>query len=499
MNRRSSKLVLVPFLFLCHAVFAQSRGYYISRTVTYPDAAVTTETTVLPISSNREDVKAIGMGRTQVGNGTHFNAMLYNPALLANGENRYELPGVQASLPTKSYSAISFLKDHVNEFRTGNFIKHIKGGLRDLQTAATEEQALAALRRIQLGLQFPAELQDKVGGTLEDPRTHGITLVPGVAMQVGNLGVSVYGIAQSGFQVQSGEAVSSLSKVRIPDRVQDLTPEEYAALVNAISSLLDENGNLREDAMPAAFAVSYVDLVGVVGYALPLSAEFSIGANLKIVNRRFSSKRIGYDFFESIVSELRKDFATSATGVTADVGALYRTSGGTQVGLSVQNVIPMKSITSNMTMNYWQSGIVEYDRDQNGNHILNQYGDTAVVAAQRKLKITMPFELKEPLLVNLGVKHPLTDEWDVALDLADVAAQNDLFEDYLHRVRIGTEYRFDAVKDKFGVAVRAGLAGKRPTFGLGVNLFRFIQLDGAYAHDTFTDENAFFAQVKVGW
>ncbi|MBX2989701.1 MAG: hypothetical protein KF749_00885 [Bacteroidetes bacterium] len=44
---------------------------------------------------------------------------------------------------------------------------------------------------------------------------------------------------------------------------------------------------------------------------------------------------------------------------------------------------------------------------------------------------------------------------------------------------------------------RQSVCGRLKTFGL--NLLRFLQIDGAFAHDTFTDEKSYFAQVKVGW
>lgn len=101
--------------------------------------------------------------------------------------------------------------------------------------------------------------------------------------------------------------------------------------------------------------------------------------------------------------------------------------------------------------------------------------------------------------MNVGLTHPLTQDWDVSLDVVDIASQDKKFESYLERVRIGTEYRLEAIKDYLGIALRAGLADKRPTLGLGLNLFRLIQIDGAFAYDSFIGENSYFGQIRLGW
>lgn len=491
-------LLLMALTSTTFTAFSQGGGYYISRKEILPEYVFTAETFSLSLPSHREDVKAIGMGKTQTADGKGFNAMMYNPALLANGQMRFEIPGVYASLPTKSFDAIGFLRDNTHQFKTGEFIKSVKQGLAELRTAANEAEALAALRKIQAGAKFAHDMQEALGGTDENPKTHGVSIIPSLAAQIGNLGVSLYGVAQSGFQLMSGPSVATLASVKIPDRLDQMTPEDYITLAATVEPLFDATGRLNEDALPVVYSVSYVDIVGAVAYAMPVSKDLSLGANLKVINRRFSSKRVAANYFDKILSEVRSDFNTSVTGITLDLGGLYTTPGGARVGVSVQNLIPMKTLSSNMTVRRVATGILDYDRDQSGNIIVTN-GDTALVAGEQKVRALVPIELTSPVVVNVGVSQPITANWDVAFDLADVAGQNDLYEDYAHRIRVGTEFRLEAVKDEFGIALRAGLAEKRPTFGIGFNLFRFVQIDGAYAHDTFTDENSYFAQVKIGW
>lgn len=497
---KRSLLVLVSALISSVAVAQNVGGYYVNRTVTYPDTALAIDALGLPMSFNREDVKAIGMGKTQLANGAHFNAMMYNPALLSHERQSFDIPGVQASIPAQSITAMSFLKDHITDFKNGDFLKIIKSGVDDLKNATTLDEELAALRKIQSGLRFANEAQEKVGGTQDNPRTHGISIIPSLQAQIGNWGFSLYGIAQTGFQLFSGQAITNLASLKIPESVDQLTPELLLQVLAAVEPLFDVTGNLSNDALPEVYSVSYIDIVGAVGYAYEVNKSLSVGANVKVVNRRISSKHIEAKNFNRILEEASSDFRAYITGATLDLGALYTfEKTGTKIGLSLQNIIPVQHITSNIIVNTAATGIQDYDRDNNGRPIVNAAGDTALVAARRKVQITIPVELQTPVLVNLGVVHPLTEEWDVALDWVDIASQDKKFENYFDRFRIGSEYRLDITKDKFGVAFRAGLAEKRPTVGIGFNFFRVVQLDGAYAHDNFIGEDSYFAQLKIGW
>lgn len=493
---------LAMFLWVLNVPEAFSQeypGYYISRTETYPDAVVRADEITLPISFNREDAKAVGAGRTQIANGLDFNAMMYNPALLSRERFSLDVPNVQVSLPWRSFDAFAFLRDNASEFKSGQFLKKIKQGVQQFKNAQTFDDRLQALRIIQDGLAFPAAFQDKIGGTNDDPRVHGLAAVPAIQAQFNNWGVSVYGVAQTGFELVSGQVLKTLSKVKVPNSVEEITPEMLIELLAAVDPLFDDQGELRDDALPEAFAVSYIDLVGSIGYGFKPADDLSLGANLKVVNRRFSLKRIAPDNYKDILAEVRRDFNQSVTGVTLDVGGMYEFKrSGTRVGASVQNIIPVKKIESAASAVFTATGIVDYDRDANGNIIVNSNGEAAVVQGVQKVRVSIPFELTAPLLLNLGVYQPLTESWSAALDWVDVAAQDSKFEHYVDRFRLGTEYQMRFSRNRFVLAARAGLAEMRPTFGLGVNIFQYVQLDVAYAHDTFLDENIVFGQLKVG-
>src|SRR5512135_1291487 len=106
--------------------------YYISRQVVLPDTALTTETVSLPIPTNKEDVKAIGMGKTGVANGRLFTGMMYNPALLAESKVRVDAINVQASMPPETFEASRYLESHISEFKDALSLKSVRASAHDL-------------------------------------------------------------------------------------------------------------------------------------------------------------------------------------------------------------------------------------------------------------------------------------------------------------------------------------------------------------------------------
>jgi len=64
---------------------------------------------------------------------------------------------------------------------------------------------------------------------------------------------------------------------------------------------------------------------------------------------------------------------------------------------------------------------------------------------------------------------------------------------------LGTEYRLRPLGNSVGVALRMGLAQKHLTAGLGLDLFKIVQLDGAIAYDKFTEATSYYGQLRIGW
>jgi len=482
------KALFAAFLVLLAGV---SLGYFSPGA--YGQLSVTTDQFTVPIAPNRDDVKAIGMGNTQIAVGTRFNAMMYNPALLSHGRVSYEVPGIQAMLPTSTFDAIGFLSDPntIKELRTGDFLKRIRRGFDQYVNAAgTAEdvaaQQAAAIGLMNSGLRFVNEMQDKVIGPTDDPKLQGISFIPSFQVQIDHWGFALYGILQSGFQSFPTEALSRLYSLRIPENLNSLSVEQQLDIALAILPLFDQNLNLRyQQAIPTTFAVAYLDIVGAVGYGYQVNDALSLGANLKLVNRRVSTNIINSEHYDHILREIRSNFSSSKTGVTLDLGALYEFRKiATSLGLSLQNIIPMPTLNSTAVLHTL---------------VYTQPEDQSQLPVAQTLTATLPFEFKVPFLANIGAMHSLTPNWDVALDWVDVASQDDAYEEYIERFRLGTEYRLEVAPGSFGAAFRLGLANKRFAGGLGLSFWRVFQLDGAYAFDHFIGDNAFFAQVRFGW
>ncbi len=488
--------ILLNLLLFSSVVFGQ---YSLDPNVLMlPDQQITTESISLPIPTNREDVKYVGMGKTGVANGRKINAMLYNPALLSR--SRFSIDGitVSLSLPPKTYEAANFLNNHLQEFKDALSLKEVWNGISDFKNATDINQQLAAVKKIQDGLKFPRDLFQQLIGTSENPATHGIRTIPSLAVQVGNFGFTLYGVGQSAFEVEQSPIIDALLSIPIPDDLSN--PQQVENAILALQGILQPifNSNDFTDVLPFAYSVSYVDVVGAAGYSFNIAKDLNIGANIKVVHRRFSAKKLLLEQYNDILNILKRDLNQYTTGVTLDIGGLYKFPTGTEIGLSIQNIIPVKKITSTLTTDFANT-YLDYKRDANGNIVINAQGDTVIQSVSQTYHIGIPFDLKLPMIINFGAIHPITENWDVEFDLADISEKDIRYEDYLSRLRVGTEYRLDAIKDKLGIAFRAGMADKRFTGGIGFNIYRALQLDGAYAYDDFVGTYSYYAQVKLGW
>lgn len=480
--------------------FAQ--GYFISSRVVLPREILLCPAQAMPLAVNREDVKAIGMGRAQVAVGTSFTALTYNPALLARNRFALEVPSLQASLPTETYDAVLFLQKNLQEFENALFLNDIKRGIEEFGAATTDNQRVQALRDVYASLRFPRELLNTVIGPSSSPKTHGVLVIPSLTAQAGHWGFSLHANLQSGFQVIQSATLEALAEIDVPLSLDDRVAVTRALtqLAAVVQTVTRDDGTFSiDDALPKAFAVSYLDLVGTIGYGAPVSSRLSLGAALKVVNRRFSNKRIAADTFDEILSAVRSDFSSSITGLTIDIGGLYTfPESGTDVGLSLHNVIPYRTIRSSRTAEFASTSIA-VATTASGEPVTNAAGDTALIVSERKIRMEAPVDLELPFLVHVGVRQPLTTSWDVALDITDVTAQDIRYENYLDRVRIGTEYRVEVIDQQLGVAGRVGMADRQWTLGIGLNLFRVLHVDAAYGHDTYVNTRSYFVQARLGW
>ncbi len=157
MNFSPSRVSTAIVILLTQAVnlnlFAQfGGGYYVYNTVKLPDTIYTFGTTTVPVSFDLENVKAVGIDKTQVANGLNFNGMMYNPALLSEKRTRFDVLGVSASLPPETFTAADFVKQNVRNFTKGDFFKVIQQGILDYVEAIkaqNSELLIAAAKKNQ--------------------------------------------------------------------------------------------------------------------------------------------------------------------------------------------------------------------------------------------------------------------------------------------------------------------------------------------------------------
>jgi len=461
----------------------------LSQITELPHQFITAETVPLSYPVNAFDVRALGMGNAQIANPRAYSGMMYNPALL--GQKRYSLEffGIQAGMPSATYDAANYLSQHVSEFEEAISLNQIYDGLAQLTAPdASNAQKLQALHDIQDGLVFINDLFVEVTGPSNAPKTHGASLLSGIQAQFGHFGFSLYGSGQAGFVVQLSPTFEALMDVEIPSTLDNplAVAQAVIQLTAALAPAVTGPREFSDQAFPTAYYSSYFDVVAAAGYGLPITKNFTIGANLKIINRRFLLDRVAVEDYDEIISSAWNKFKSDVTGVTGDIGAHYQFNFGTSVGATFQNIFPMKEITKSVITDFQFYRLVPRSGQTDS---LVTWGTT----------VTRPFELKAPFIMSVGVSHPLTQNWDIAFDWVDIAENDTRYEQTEDRIGLGTEYRFRTLNNALTITPRLGLSDQRIAVGLGLNILKFIHIDGAYAFDRFVNEYAYYTQLKIGW
>lgn len=493
--------ILIFSFYFCAQLMAQN-GYKYTGHVELPAQYFTLDPFEWHFPMNSEDVKAIGMGNTQIANGSQFNAMMYNPALLGKKKTSFEVFTLQANMPPTTLDAAAFLADNMAEFEDAISLERIYDGVNAFfEPGATTTDRLNALTQIQDGMQFTIDLFEKVTGPPDAPEKHGISVLPGLSVQLGHWGFSLYGFGQASFMVLQSPTLDKLLDIDIPT---DLSQPVKAAksmfeLLGIMKTVFLDNKQTASDAIfPIAYYASYMDIVGAVGYGRPLTDRFYVGGNLKIINRRFSLDRIPVIDYDQILDRAFDNLASDVTGITLDAGAYYQCPWKTEIGLSLQNIIPVKELSSSIETSFSFPQVI-LDRNENGGLIIDSEGDTALVSTIRNITFNRPYILKVPFLVNLGFNQPITENWNVSLDIVDIAEQDSRYESYWDRFRFGTEYRYEPFKDRLMLIPRFGIMDSRIAVGFGMQIIKVVHLDGAYAYDRFVDAFSYYMQMRVAW
>ena len=285
----------------CFAQYTIDPGY-----IVLPEQDIISSAVSMPVSTNKQDVKYIGMGKTGVANGRKINAMMYNPALLSRSRFSVDAVNVNLSIPPATYEAANFLGTHLEEFKDALSLKEVWNGIENFNNAEDINQQLDAVKKIQDGLKFPKELFEQVIGTPDNPTIHGVRTTPSFAFQFGNFGFTLYGEGRSNFQVIQSPVLDQLLSVKIPESLDN--SQQIAEAVLSLQGILQPiaEGSAFTDALPVAYTVSFIDVVGAVGYAYNFTPQLSIGTNLKVVHRRFSAKKLLLEQYKEILNILKQ-------------------------------------------------------------------------------------------------------------------------------------------------------------------------------------------------
>ncbi len=479
------------------SLFAQ--GGYNFRTVTLSTFETNRQKTAFHYLSYFPDISAVGMGQVQTAHEGQSFGMMSNPAFLAKKNKRFEVFGMQMSFPKSTWDAAWFLEDNMNEFIEAASLNQVWDGVNAFFAPGADLNAKwDAIGEIQNGMAFVVDLLNEVTGPPEAPTKHGFNVLPGIGAQIGNWGFSLYSYGQASFLVRQSPTLDALADVNIPDNLEN--PLQAAQSVLQMMGILGaglilESNSFSYEIFPVAYYLSYMDVVGTVGYGKPIWNNLNIGVNLKIINRRFLLDRIPVVDYDQIIENAFKDFSTNITGLTADLGIQMKLPFGTEAGLSLLNLVPVKTLSQTIQMDFMHHQVT-YDR-VNGEKQVDVNGDTLMIRYRRPVVLNLPYELNLPFTINLGLHHPINSNWSAGLDWLDILRNDSRYDSGLGRLRLGTRYKQPLWKDKLYITARLGCGDEHLCGGLGFKIYNILYLDSAYAWDPVTDDFAYYTQLRI--
>jgi len=478
----------------------RAQGFYFNREVRLPDTTITQPFERLALPTAINDARAMGMGRTRVADELSLSSFQYNPGFLGMTDRFTVGGGIYGSAPYQTVDAVVFITGSLGELEGGSSLRSLQEAVEAYRNGVGfTEQVEEKLAKVAA---FTKELFAKVIGDPANPDIHGAMLDLNARLQVGHWGFSLYAYGQSGMAAYPGPVLGQLLGIYLTTDFQDSAQaaEAMVQLEALGDQILDPvTGKVLPGALPGFFSLTYTDYVLSGGYGLMVADSLSVGADLKVIQRRFSAARISADDAGDLTQKLYADLKNVQTGVTFDVGAVYRDGGGLTAGMSIQNLIPIGVLNSGYSIDY-NALAFRRDTDVNGNPIVNADGDTALVSYTQKTVIEGPAKLALPLVVNVGASFAITPDWDVAFELVDAVQQMSVYENYAQRFGFGMEYRLRLFGDVLELAPRIGYANVEPSLGLGVKIVDLVRLDAAYYTSAIVQARKNIAvQLSVQW
>jgi hypothetical protein len=424
----------------------------------------------------------------------------YTPALLAGEDTVRGLANIHFGTPFQTIDAITFISDNAPSIDSAWTIRALQAAVEAFLAGGTATDDIVA--KLADVAEFTKGLLENVIGNPENPDVHDGTLGINAQLQLGHWGFSVTGYGHTGLTVRMGPVYQELVDIYLTTDFSDSA--QSAEAIERVRGLTDQlvdpvTGQVYAGSLPSMYAVTFADLMATAGYGTKIFGLVDVGANLKVINRRFTVNRLNSEEAGDITQKLFAGLESGITGVTVDLGGYYRAPSGFAAGLTLENVIPFKSLSKEYTTTYSTVRLAN-DLDSAGNPIVNGDGDTALVSYTQTNRVSGPIDLEMPFVANAGVSVPLTADWDLAAELLDVFDQQTRFEDYSERISIGTEYRLRFFGDKFHVSPRVGYSQLNPTAGLGLSYAGIVRLDLAYFTSRYVDEREMIAgQLSVAW
>jgi len=501
MNNCIIYIINILFLSCLFSSFSfGQKNYFLNRTENISDTTIFGKSRNQYISLYYPDARIMGKGNTVVANGYSYNAMKHNPALLSFERNNIaELKGV-VSLAFETVSMAKYLDEVDNNNYDQIAIENIKNSAKAyILSGRTDEAKYQYYRDVLHGLEFAKEYFLKIVDDPENPRTHGTYFFGEGNAQLGNFGFSFSIYGESDVRGELGPLFTQLALYDFPQNYNDT--EEIDLAMSELNAMLDyafdkEDGKISPQVLPVIYSFSFLDMVGTIGYGFRAYDNLSLGLNLSFVSRRFSAEILDVTEANDVFTEAFSDFNKKSNGISADIGAHYEFNNKIALGISIQNLFADNKLSSEADM-IFKAAVLEEDVDENGNIILNEKGDTALVSKVGSYSINYPVNLLIPVVTNIGLNYPINKNWDVAADIFDIFQQETKIEKYWERLRIGSEYRVGFKRAKIILAFRAGMQELWPTIGIGAKWRNFISLDAALYKDQRFDSPVALFQLTL--
>jgi hypothetical protein len=476
------------------------QGHFIDTLIRLPDTAWSTPVRRLSVSPNTMDVRAIGMGKTRIADERSQSWVTYSPAMLARDTADRGIGSIYFDAPFQTIDAITFVSSNAPDLDSAFSLRALQEAIEAYRNG--ENVTDDVLEKLDKFEAFVQEALSKLIGDPSNPDVHNGMGGINAQMQVGHWGFSLSAYGQSGMTVRMGTAFQELMEIYFTTDFNDSAQvadaiERLGAITDAIIDPV--TGEVNTSGLPAIFALTYADVMATAGYGMTVFDAVDVGANLKVINRRFTVNRMSFSDAAEVPDNLFRGLDYSVTGVTLDLGGYYKAPSGLAVGLSLANVIPFRKLSTAYQSDYstvWLKTLT----DSAGNPIVNVDGDTAVAAYTQSNDVSGPAELELPFVANAGMMFPVTSDWDVSLEIVDIFAEETRYPDYGERVGVGSEYRLRFFGDKFHVSPRLGFAQLNVTAGLGLSYAGVVRLDLAYFTSGYVDERKMIAgQLSVAW